>query len=161
MENYPQNSRGAQQPQNYPQQSYPPPGYQVPPGYQPVAYSQAPKKNIAEDILKNPIYTGLAIAISVFLMWFGLLFQSLMMGTSDYNTIKTYMEVGSILFNLGMAGMVITLLFIGLGRHDYPQWVRFALIFGTILLMIWGFINILGFAALFGHMAGSAGGGGY
>ncbi len=133
-------------------------GYQPvypPPGYSPQPYP-APQRNIG-DPLKNPLYLAVAIGISIFLIWLGLLFQSLMIGTTDENTMKTYMQIGMIIYNLGMAGLVITLLFIGLGRHDYPQWVRVALIFGAILLIIWGFINILNLLGMIFRTVGSGG----
>jgi len=154
MEGYPQNPEGTQQ--QYPQQPYPPPGYQPPAGYPVQGYP--PKKNVAEDLLKNPMYVGLAIAISILLIWLGLLFHALMFGETDQSTMMNYLKIGMILYNLGMAGLVMTFLFVGLGRHDYPQWVRFALIFGAVLLTVWGFMNIFN---LIGGLLSAFSGGGY
>ncbi len=121
----------------------PQPGPQ--PAYQPTYAPYPPPRrqnSVAEGILKNPVYIGIGIALSVFLLWLGLLFQAIAMGSTDSGQIKTLMQISLIIYNLGIAGLVIILLFVGLGRRDYPEWVRVSLIIGAVLLILWGFTNI-------------------
>ncbi len=115
----------------YQPQRYPPP------------YTPPKQSNPAEAILKNPIYVGLAILVSMFLMWLGILFEAIALSSTDSGQVKTLVELAVITFSLGLTGLTSTLFFVGLGRGDYPQWVRFALIFGAVLLVVWGMISLL------------------
>lgn len=121
-----------QRPPEFQPQRYPPP------------YSRPKQSSPAEDILKNPMYIGLAILVSMFLMWLGILFEAIGVGSSDKGQLKTLMQLAIITFSLGLTGLTTTLFFVGLGRGDYPQWVRFALIFGAVLMVIFGMITMLG-----------------
>jgi len=112
------------------------------------------QSSMADDIIRNPMYIGLGIALSVFIMWLGLVFQAIMIGSTDG---KTMMQISLILYNLGIAGLIIVLLFVGLGRRDYPQWVRAMLILGAILLIVWGFANILTLGAAMGNIMHAGG----
>ncbi len=115
----------------YQPQRYPPP------------YTQPKQSTPAEAILKNPMYVGLAILVSMFLMWLGILFEAIGVGSSDKGQLKTLMQLAIITFSLGLTGLTTTLFFVGLGRGDYPQWVRFALIFGAVLMVVWGMMTML------------------
>ncbi len=146
------NSKNARAPQQGPpapswQQGY---NQNYPPPYPP------PRRqgSMADEILRNPMYIGLGIALSVFIMWLGLVFQAIMIGSTDG---KTMMQISLILYNLGIAGLIIVLLFVGLGRGDYPQWVRAMLILGAILLIVWGFTNMLTLAAAMGSLMHAGG----
>lgn len=121
-----------QRPTEFQPQRYPPP------------YARPKQGSPAEDILKNPMYIGLAILVSMFLMWLGILFEAIGVGSSDPGQLKTLVQLAIITFSLGLTGLTTTLFFVGLGRGDYPQWVRFALIFGAVLIVILGMTTLLG-----------------
>lgn len=136
-ENLKNDSFEPQQPIQQRPQQYPPP-QRYPP-----QYGQPRQSNPASTILKNPIYIGLGIAISMFLMWLGILFGAITLSSTDAGQIKTLVELAIITFSLGLTVLTTILFFIGLGRWDYPQWVRFALIFGAVLMVIWGMTSML------------------
>ena len=128
----------------YPNASYPPPKGGAP-------------NNMVNGILKNPVYIGIGIGISVFLLWLGLLFQAIMIGSTDSGQMKTLMQISMILYNLGIAGLVMILFYIGLGRWEYPQWVRVVLILGAIILIVWGFMNLFSLFTM-ARLIGTGGG---
>ncbi len=103
-------------------------------GYQP--YQPRPQGPQITDMLKNPIYLGLGLGISIFLIWLGVLLTIVgMFNASQGNGV---FEAGLILYTLGMSALSLMLFFIGLGRGDYPQWVRTALVAGAVVVAIWG-----------------------
>ncbi len=102
------------------------------------------KKSFFERLVMNPTAIGIMIIISLALMWFGVsLFASALPDIAySYREITWGMQI----YSIGTAFLVITLLGLGIGRHDYPQWVRFALILVAGMIIIWGFY--LGGAAM-------------
>ena len=117
-----------------------PPRYQ---GYQQYRYPPPRNDSGIAALIKNPMYVGLGILVSVFLIWLGLLFEALTIGVTDSGQIKVLLEIGIIIYNLGMAGLVVLLLSLGIGRGDYPQWLRAVMVFGAVLILIWGLANMV------------------
>lgn|GEM_PF-4186844 len=114
-----------------------------PQGYNQYSYSPPKRDSGIASLLKNPVYIGLGALISVALIWLGLLFEALIIGVSDSGQAQILFEIGIIIYNLGMAGLVLLLLSLGIGRGDYPEWLRVALVIGAVALIIWGFTNLV------------------
>ncbi len=129
-----------QQPQQMQQQvpfpdSYPP-------------YYPQRKKSFFESLVKNPTMIGTMIVVALALMWLGV--TILAIGFASGNAGGFAISV--MVYSIGTAFLVILLLGLGIGRHDYPQWVRFALILVAGIIVVWGFYlggAIIG--ALTGH----------
>ncbi len=117
-----ENDVGEQQPQPYPQ-----------PAYQPYPPPQTPPKkdkNLPDVFLKNHILVGAAIIVAVFLIWLGTVHEAA--------AVASYLSSGMVIYNLGISLLSLILLFMGMGRRDYPEWVRFALILAAAILLSFG-----------------------
>ena len=93
-------------------------------------YTPAPKRkrSIFERLAYSPTAIGIVLVVALIFMWFGMSF--FVIGAR---------ELGVALHSIGTSLLTVLLLGLGIGRHDYPQWVRFALILVAGLIIVWGF----------------------
>ncbi len=101
------------------------------------------KENLsfAQRAIRNPklIYAG--IIISVILIYIGTILSSAIVPFNDSSTNFCCMFYSTIIYNLGILWLVLIFLGLGIGRHDYPQWVRVSLIVAAFLLILFGLMN--------------------
>ena len=109
-------------------------------------YTPAPKRkrSIFERLAYSPTAIGTVLVVALVLMAMGVFFYeslipSIASGESDYFVTTLMVFLGMLPYSIGVSLLVLLLLGIGIGRHDYPQWVRFALILVAGLIIIWGF----------------------
>ncbi|WP_162007662.1 hypothetical protein [Aciduliprofundum sp. MAR08-339] len=100
------------------------------------------KENLsfAQRAIRSPklIYAG--IIISVILIYIGAILSSTA-PFYDSSTSVFFMFLSAIIYNLGILWLVLIFLGLGIGRHDYPQWVRVSLIVAAFLLILFGLMN--------------------
>ena len=122
---------------------------QIPtPGSYPTYYPPPkPKESFFESLVKSSTVIGIMIVLSLVLMWLGVSIFAI--GIVSYSGGAVAISI--MVYSIGTAFLVITLLGLGIGRHDYPQWVRFALILVAGMIVVWGFY--LG-AAIIGIITG-------
>ncbi len=103
------------------------------------------KENLsfAQRAIRSPklIYAG--IIISVILIYIGAILSSTapFYAFYDSSTSVFFMFLSAIIYNLGILWLVLIFLGLGIGRHDYPQWVRVSLIVAAFLLILCGLMN--------------------
>ncbi len=85
--------------------------------------------------LKNPTYIAIGMTVSVLLIWIGLLLQAV--SVADRANTGIWIIAGILLHNVGITGLMVELLALGIGRWEYPQALRAALVLGATMLVIW------------------------
>ncbi|EDY36074.1 hypothetical protein ABOONEI_2061 [Aciduliprofundum boonei T469] len=109
-------------------------------------YTPAPKRkrSIFERLAYSPTAIGIVLVVALVLMTLGVFFYdslipSIVSGESDYFLTTVVVFLGMLPYSIGVSLLVLLLLGLGIGRHDYPQWVRFALILVAGMIIVWGF----------------------
>ncbi len=112
----------------------------------PQTYTPAPKpkRSIFERLAYSPTAIGIVLVVALVLMTLGVFFYdslipSIVSGESDYFVTTVVVFFGMLPYSIGVSLLVLLLLGLGIGRHDYPQWVRFALILVAGMIIVWGF----------------------
>ncbi len=103
-----------------------------------------PKRSIFERLAYSPTAIGIVLVVALVLMTLGVFFYnslipSIASGESDYFVTTVMVFFGMLPYSIGVSLLVLLLLGLGIGRHDYPQWVRFALILVAGMIIVWGF----------------------
>ena len=103
-----------------------------------------PKRSIFERLAYSPTAIGIVLVVALVLMTLGVFFYdslipSIVSGESDYFVTTVVVFFGMLPYSIGVSLLVLLLLGLGIGRHDYPQWVRFALILVAGMIIVWGF----------------------
>ncbi len=98
------------------------------------------EKSFLEGAIRNPKLIGTGIIISIVLIYIGII--NSMFISSDYtNNSQGLLIISAMIYNLGILWLVLIFLGLGIGRSDYPQWVRVALIVGAFLLVLFGLMG--------------------
>jgi len=103
-----------------------------------------PKRSIFERLAYSPTAIGVVLVVALVLMTVGVFFYdslipSIASGESDYFVTTVMIFLGMLPYSIGVSLLIVLLLGLGIGRHDYPQWVRFALILVAGMIIVWGF----------------------
>ncbi len=103
-------------------------------------YTSAPKRkrSIFERLAYSSTAIGIVLVVALIFMWFGVMFFMASLPPNSYYSIGL-LSLGSGLYSIGTSLLIILLLGLGIGRYDYPQWVRFALILVAGMIIVWGF----------------------